>query len=264
MKTILRTTVRHILGFLTRLTIKKHHSTVIAIIGNGETSVAREILYENIHQRYPARRNLEILEAEFSMPLTVLGILTYPSNIVKWPNLIMSSLLKTIYLKPNHHFLIIEIPEINKKIINFWLTRLTPQYILILGKSKYTPKLSQKNIYSNTKAIFRKIGIKETIKELPQPRIKILKGIRNATIIDAASYYTPPPIKSVLEILDKKTKGRIILFSDLEKDSTVALKAFPSAIINPKNLEIQPTDILIIRGNKLKTQNLLNKFINHP
>jgi len=218
-------------------------------MGDGETSIAREILYENIHQKYPARRNLEILEAEFGIPLTVLGILIYPKNFIKWANLILSSLFRIIYLKPHKHFLIIEIPEINKKITEFWLNKLNPQYILITGKSEYEPKLPKENTYNNVKDILKKVGVKETIKELPQPRIKIYRE-NNATVIDATSYYIPPPIKSVLELINPPKVGKIILFSSSKKDQEAVLNLFPTALINPQTAEIKPGDIVIKRGNK--------------
>ncbi|MBU1017269.1 hypothetical protein KJ678_03870 [Patescibacteria group bacterium] len=245
----IRTIARHILGFLTLLTIKKHHPTVICIMGDGETSVTREILYENIHQKYPARRNLEILEAEFGIPLTTLGILTYPSNTIKWIKLIISSLFRIIYLKPHKHFLIIEIPEINKKITEFWLNKLNPKFILITGKSEYEPKLPKENTYNNVKEVLKKVGVKETIKELPQPRIRIYRE-NNATVIDATSYYIPPPIKSVLELINLPKFGKIILFSNSKKDQKDTLTIFPNALINPQTAQIEPEDVVIKRGNK--------------
>jgi len=250
MKTTLRKVARHVFGLLTRLTVKKHKPNIICILGDGETSIAREILYENIHQKYPARRNLEILEAEFSIPLTVLGTLNYPTNIINWIFLIVSSLSRLIYLKPYKHFLIIEIPEINRKITKFWINNLSPQYILIEGESGYVPKQASMKIYKNPQEILKILGIKENIKEIPQPRIRILKGMNNETIIDATSYYTPPPITAVLELVEKESFGNIILLSNSKEDKKAILKMFPKALINPVNIKIHPEDIVIKRGNK--------------
>lgn len=269
MKNTLRIFARGLLGFLTTLTIKKHKPTVICILGEGETSIAREILYENIHQKFPARRNLEILEAEFGIPLTVLGILSYPDSILKWTALVAMAIARIFYLKPYKHFLILELPEIDSAITRFWLGKLNPQYILIQGKFNTAVKMPQSKTYKDVLLLLGKLGIDKITKELPQARIKVCKGINNSTIIDATFFYTPSPMQAVLEIIDKDTAGlpaqagKIILLSDSKKDQTDTLKFFPKTIINPANPQVSQKDIVIIRGNKGKQKGLLSKFVKY-
>lgn len=236
LKEVLRIYLRKILGYLCRKVIKKHKPVVITIIGDGETAVAREVLYANIHQKYPTRRNLEIPEAEFTTPLTILGILTYPKNTFEWLGVIIKSFIRLIYLKPYSHYLIIEVPNINLQITNFWIKTLNPQYILASGNL-------------GIDELLKDLKIKKVIMEIPQPRIKIIKGCGGCTVIDATYFYTSVSMKSILEVVPE-IKGRIILFTDSQKGKEIALSNLKDIIINPHKVKFNNNDIVILRGRK--------------
>ncbi len=236
LKEVLRIYLRKTLGYLCKKVIKKHKPVVIAIIGDGETVVAREILYANIHQKYPARRNLEIPEAEFTTALTVLGILTYPKNTFEWLGIIIKSFIRLIYLKPYKHYLIIEIPNITLQITNFWIKTLNPQYILASGNL-------------GVGELLKDLKVKKVISEIPQPRIKILKGRGGCTVIDATYFYTSVPMKAVIEVVPK-SKGHIVLLTDSQKDKNIALQNFKNITISPRKIEPKEEDVVILRGRK--------------
>ena len=235
LKHISRTLLRNLLRYLCRKVIKKHKPVVITILGDGETAVAREILYANIHQKYPSRRNLEIPEAEFTIPLTVLGILTYPKNTFEWLEAIIKSFIRVIYLKSYSHYLIIEIPNITLQITSFWTKTLNPQYTLAgnLGVDE----------------LLKDLKVKKVISEIPQPRIKILKGRGGCTVIDATYFYTSVPMKAVIEVVPK-SNGHTFLLTDSHKDKNIALQNFKNIIINPRKIEPKRDDIVILRGSK--------------
>ena len=78
MKKPARRFLRRILKILTQAVIKKHNPTIIALVGERGTSVPREVLYHVLHKHRPTRRNIESPEAEFVVPLTIIGAEHYP------------------------------------------------------------------------------------------------------------------------------------------------------------------------------------------
>ena len=135
MKKIFRKPFRYILSILTKAVIAKHKPTVIAVMGDGQTSIAREIIYEVIATTYPARRNLESPESEFSVPLTILGYPKYPKTLLDWLKMIGKTTVQFFKVKPYHHFLVLELNSIDLNILKYWLDITTSDVALIVGNT---------------------------------------------------------------------------------------------------------------------------------
>ena len=73
---------------------------IIAVTGEYDLSTLREILYSIVSINYNARRNLERTESEFSIPLTILGVLYYPNGYLQWIFLILKIFI--IRVKSQH------------------------------------------------------------------------------------------------------------------------------------------------------------------
>jgi len=243
----MRTIVQKILAILAKNAINKHKITTIAVIGKGETSVAREYIYQSLNQYYPIRRNLEIPEIEFSTPLTVLGYMEYPKNYISWIAVLIKSCIHLIKNKPYKHILVLEIPEIEQ---SFWLNVLKPKIII------NTPIH-----FADIKKILAKHKLKTSINLSIDyiPRIKLIKGKNGSLIIDSTYIYKPPPFKSILEFI-QNLPNTFVLFSHDKADISAFSNQFPKAKINLVGYKPVKTDILIIRGPKQKLNPILDTY----
>ncbi len=230
MRKVLRKILRKVLKALTKTTLKKHKPQIIALIGESKTALLREALYTAIHKQVPTRRNIESPEAEFVVPLTILGAKFYPQNCFEWAFLIGKTFLQLILLKPHPNVLILEYNTSLSEILDYWLEITSPQIIVECGKHppadcqnyRKRYKLSEEECINLEKIsnIVKKIGkdlklslsqIEQALKDipLPQPRIQILPGKEEFLVVDATYIYFPPLEQSLYEIL-KSLSGKKI------------------------------------------------------
>ncbi len=284
---IFRKPYRRLLTNLTKLTLKKHQPTIIAIMGDGQTSIGREIVYHLIKTRFPARRNLESPEAEFSVPLTVLGYPSYPEHSWEWVRLLLKSYFLVKKNPPHKHFLILELNFIDPDLLSHWLKVLDPETALIVGRVpvdysefgiKKVVKINQthpddvlKPFELAVQQIGRFYNIEPNVIEqalssfsLPSSKIRFFPGINNSVIIDATHYYFPIKLDSALELVQDDTEiGRKIVFTKNKKDIN-ALKQHSDWLKNPKNFTPQNNDAIVLRGNKTVTmQEFEHLFASH-
>jgi len=268
------------LAKLTAQTLNKHKPNVIVVMGNGQTSIGRELVYHMIKSKFPTRRNLESPEAEFSVPLTILGYPNYPEKHWEWVWILIKFYV-LIKKNPSHkHFLILELNFIDPEILSYWLKVITPETVLIVGKVpldyfefsiKKVVKISNthpEEVLKPFEMAAQQIGryyklsqeeIDKTIKtfSLPSSKIRFFPGINNSIIIDVTHYYFTINLSSVLELVVNDTDmGQKIVFTDNNKD-TKLLKDHSGWEINPGNYTPEPNDVVILRGNKLKN---MHKF----
>ncbi|MFC1756193.1 hypothetical protein ACFLZK_02260 [Patescibacteria group bacterium] len=274
---ILRKPYRNMLTTLTTKALAKHNPTVVAIMGDGQTSIGREMIYSLIKTKFPVRRNLEAPEAEFSIPLTVLGYPNYPNNYLEWGWVLIKS---HFLLKKNpsyRHFLILELNFTHPGILAHWLKVLKPETALIVGKvpldySEFGIKKVVKISNTHPEEILKpfeiaaiQIGrfyrinpddVDNAIKNfsLPSPKIRFYPGINGSILIDATHYYFPIKLEAVLELVsngEEPTVGNNIIYTNLKKDKH-ALKSKKDWKINPKDYKPQPDDTVVIRGDRIK------------
>ena len=286
MKKIFRKPFRYILSILTKAVIAKHKPTVIAVMGDGQTSIAREIIYEVIATTYPARRNLESPESEFSVPLTILGYPKYPKTLLDWLKMIGKTTVQFFKVKPYHHFLVLELNSIDLNILKYWLDITTSDVALIVGNTpinysnynfKKIIKVSAKDlddILGPFKIAARQIAkfynIKSELTEstlnnfsLPLSKIRFLPGQDGSFIIDATHYYIPTKLESVLELAEAPESGSKVIFTTLEADKKI-IKSIPEEKwqVNPQNYIPRNNDIIILRGDRVKQNQKFYYLIN--
>jgi len=243
------------------------------VLGDGQTAIGREIVFHLIKSEFPARRNLESPEAEFSVPLCVLGQPSYPTGAADWLWLPLKSLL-AINKNPAHrHFLILELNFTNPELLTYWLEVLKPETALIAGQLpvdysqfgiKKVVKINQthpdellKPFMMAAEQIGRYYRLEPTdinlalsTFTLPTSKIRFFPGAGGSTIIDATHYYFPVQLSSVLELIgdDLETSNRIIFTTD--KRDLAYLQKFPQWVINPKGHTPKQNEVFVLRGDK--------------
>jgi len=211
-----------------------------------------------LHKKYPCRRNIELPQAEFSIPLTILGYPKYPQNPLEWIKAVTTICLQIITVKSYKHILVLEIPNNKEKIYKYWTNILKPTQIINVNQNLLST--DKKELEHFTKVLFKtklkKYGIdEETIAEqiqnlrLPLSKIKIMKGRNHSTIIDSTHYYYPIPLISVLEVATAM-KGNKILIHDNAETKLINTLTDSNWSLNPKNYTPQSNDVILIRGKK--------------
>lgn len=271
-KTILRKPYRILLTKLTARAIKKHNPKIVTVMGDGQTSIGREIIYTLLKQRFPVRRNLESPEAEFSVPLTVLGYLKYPKNFLEWLWITIKTCFSLVLNPQYNHVLILELNFLDPEILLHWLKILKPEATLITGSvpidySELGIKKVVKITTSHANDILKpfeiaamQIGrfyrltpgeIEKALSNftLPSSKIRYFPGINDSIIIDATHLQYPIKLESVLELAQQESSRKEnVIFTDLKADKA-ALKN-TAWKINPKNYRPKEDDIIIFRGNR--------------
>ncbi|MDP2873711.1 MAG: hypothetical protein Q8N84_00175 [bacterium] len=283
MKKLLRRCLRAILKHLTLMVLKKHHPHLIVVTGDGQTSLVREVFYSALQDSVPTRRNLEAPEAEFSVPLTILGWPDYPKTIFGWIKVIAKTCAQLTYLKPYTHYLILELAPSSEEILDYWLKAIKPEVTVVVGSLPPSKIITEKNsllisqeidkdfltpVIAMTKEIGHLYHLSEnTIDrnlqsfELPSPRIRLLESASGRTLVDASFYYSPPHFTSIQEILGDEES--FLLATDKVK-ADENQKVIPLNPRSPYWLEMikkDPNKPVIILGQKRKTAPLLKELL---
>ncbi len=252
----LRLILRKKLALLSQLALHKHNPRIIVVTGSEHASLVREALYTILSSQYNTRRNLENPDSEFSIPLTILGELSYPSSIWEWKRVLIRNFLRVLYLKPHPHVLVIQIKKITDQIYNYWLKIIKPE--LIIDTSNWPQpeiqKLLEGKIPNELQPVLEKFSINfgqaESILQknfYPNTRISIIPAKNNSYIIDARHYYHPPRFKTIEEIAE--TLGeRKYLFSNIKDDLENVPHGFELKHEIPDNFPEK--SVFIFRGNK--------------
>lgn len=264
MKQIVRRAGRWLLGILTRLTIAKHRPTIIAITGDGQTSVAREVLYYVLREGFPVRRNLELPEAEFSVPITVFDYPNYPTSKLEWLWLVVKVFGQLFTVRPYSHVLVLELAPTSQQVFDSWLRSLHPQTLVIIGDTNLQlPRTGMQvmkvpdemdEINDAVSKVAQGLGIDEvdielglTMVNFPEPRVRFLTGAAGQVIVDATHYYFPLKLNSVLELV-AGFSDRKIAFTPYELDIQVLQEN--GWEVNPRNYGGRKGDVVILRGRR--------------
>jgi len=237
MKKISRRLLRKILKFLTKTVINKHNPTIIALVGKSGTAVPRKVLYHVLHEHFPTRRNLESPEAEFVIPLTIIGADYYPKSIFGWLKIVLKTLAQLAALPAHSNILILELNTKLSEILNYWLEITKPEIIITCGSHPSSPYLRKRTTLTapsvkttnleNYKQLALDVGttlgLKETAirksftsLELPKPRIRLLPGKKGTFVIDATFKFFPPLKQSIEEILNSLSGRKVWVHSQKE------------------------------------------------
>jgi len=275
LKKILRKPYRKILTRLTKAIIKKHNPSIVVVMGDGQTSVGREIIYSILKTNFPVRRNLESPEAEFSVPLTVMGYLKYPQNIFEWVVVTLKFYFSLKTKPPYKHFLVLELNFTDKDILTHWLLTLQPEAALIVGSvpidySELGISKVVKISNSHPEDILQpfhmaaiqmgryfrldKQEVEEALKNFtfPSSKIRIFPGKNGSIIVDGTHFQLPINLTSVLEVMqDENSTDDRYIFTKIESD----IKQLRNSTwnINLKNYQPKQNDVVILRGNRKTT-----------
>ncbi|MDP2734986.1 MAG: hypothetical protein Q8P12_02140 [bacterium] len=217
----LRRILRVVLAALSRAVIRKHDPTIIAVMGEGKTGIAREAVYTVLKKKFPTRRNLESPYAEFVLPLTILGAREYPTNYRSWLKTLAKAAAQVVLLPRHKNFLVLEIGYIRKETFDYFWKITQPEVLITCGE---TPYLSKNQTAPHTIKVKESSGLdgylqaaaqvgklfgipareaRQSLKSfsLPQARIRIIPSRSGGVIIDATYQYFPPEKKALEEIL---------------------------------------------------------------
>lgn len=261
----LRRGLRKILACLSRWALKKHKPQIIAVVGEGKTGIAREAIYRVVKNKYPARRNTEAPDAEFVLPLIILGIHEYPRSYLSW----LKVLVKTaghLLLRPAHkHLLVLEIGYSNKEIFDYFWELTRPSILVICGDAPYLskdqtakntltikepddlelrlPKADKVSLAPYLRAAIKiakilRIDEKEAKRalagfSLPAARIRIFNSKSGGLIVDATHQYYPPSEEALDEVLEA-LPGRKISIAPGQTPKSRVEKGEIGVILGPK------------------------------
>jgi hypothetical protein len=270
----LRTILHAILVFLTKLTLYKHRPETIIVIGSAQTSIAREAIYQVVKEKFPTRRNMEYVEAEFSIPLTVFGNDSYPKTIPAWILAILKTTIQLLTNRPYKHALVLELGGVDDKNLQQWMSVILPEITVIVGEIS-----SSINMPKNTRVVHIKVGngkeyqkahisaakeigayykIRASIldklgKEMkfPPARIRFLKGKNGSLIIDATYHYFPVHLMSILEIANTYSGPKVLITNDVT-DQMIARTLNQSWSINPSELKLSKEHTVVLRGERVR------------
>lgn len=256
---------------LSKLVIKKHKPTIIGIIGNGETSICREVLYTVLSQTHPTRRNLESPLVEFSLPLTIIGATDYPTTFFKWVLLTTKTLWQSLTTKPYYHFLILEMSPANSQTLSYWLDMANPNLVIICGETpvefpayKYEAfelkESSIEGIKNKALEVGKMFGVKpesarESLKAINfyPTRIRFFPGKNGKFIVDATHYYYPIKLTAVIELVESLPGNKLIITEE-------NVESLPEnfELSSSKDLAmIEDYPVIIVRGRRADKFDLL-------
>jgi len=264
----LRRGLRRILTYLSRWALKKHKPQIIAVVGEGKTGIAREAIYRVLKRgKCPVRRNIEAPDAEFVLPLIILGTEEYPRSCLGWVKILLRSLGQLLFRPPYKHLLVLEIGYSNKEIFDYFWELTRPSTLIICGDAPYLSK-DQKaketiriketdDLKPHLKGAIKvakrfKIDEKTAKKSLanfslPTARIQILTAKAGGLIVDATHQYYPPSEKSLDEVLEA-LPGKKIFFT-------------PGQL---PELEVKKGEVGVILGQKKKMWPILLELVKTP
>lgn len=270
----LRRGLRKILAYLSQWALKKHKPEIIAVVGEGKTGIAREAIYRTLKSKYPVRRNIEAPDAEFVLPLIILGTEEYPRSYFAWLKILLRSTGQLLLRPPYKHLLILEIGYSNKEIFDYFWDLTHPSLLVTCGNASYLSKdqAAEKTIIiketGNLKpylkaaveaakffGIDRKTAKRSLVNfSLPSARIQVLPAKAGGLLVDATHQYYPPLEESVDEVLEALPGKKIFFTPDTLKQ----------AQHKPLQLEISKGEVGVILGQKKKMWPIILELAKTP
>jgi hypothetical protein len=269
----LRRVLRKTLALLSRWALKKHKPQIVAVVGEGKTAIAREAIYRVVKSKYPVRRNIEAPDAEFVLPLIILGTHEYPHSYLGWLRVLIKAAGQLLIRPPHKHFLVLEIGYLNKEIFDYFWELTHPSILVVCGEAPY---LSEEQTAKNTLTIRKEDDLKPFIEtalnvakiihidgkkakksltgfSLPAARIRILKSKSGGTLVDATHQYYPPSEEALDEVLEALPGRKIPITPSASRART-----------KEKDLEIKKGEVGVILGPKKKMWPILQKLTKTP
>ncbi len=260
LKKPLRRILRLVLFVLARAALKKHQPAVIAIVGEGRTEIAREAIYQSLKNYLPVRRNLEAPNAEFVLPLTVLGAREYPPTTPAWLKTLIKSVAHLLFLPPHKNVLVLEIESTRKEVFDYFWNIARPTILVRCGE---TPLLSANQSAPQTFKVREtedlsgylemavrvagsfKISRRKARQalenfDLPKARINVLPSRNGGIVVDATYHYFPTNPEALEEILEALPGKKIFLAADQKIPNDLKIKKGEIAILTGPHRKLWP------------------------
>ena len=153
----MRSILKLILEYLSKITIKKHNIKFTVIVGWYWTELVKEGIYSILSEKYTVRRNTKDIWWDLSIPLVILGYEDKKYSLFGWISIIFRSIFALSLNPVNPHKIIINLNLAEKNTSDFWSRIIEPELLLITntkaGKSILAHALTQK-LHENKKKIF--------------------------------------------------------------------------------------------------------------
>lgn len=282
MKTFSKRVIRKILGILTRWTLRKHRPTVIFVVGEGETSIVRESIYYALRESLPTRRNLELPEAEFSIPITILNYPNYPKNLLGWMWLVIKTLVQLITIRPYNHNLVLEVHPLDAGVWYYWKNIIRPDLVVKVGNFEYgvaagfMEMSNSEDVLDSAKdlamEVAERLGIDGIDAELglsqldlPEPRLQILNGKNGSTIVDATYYYFPIRLQAIADIVPSLGEEVFIINPSTDDLDFIGEQNLNWQIQSSnKDLGQKSGQVIILRGSRTRFDESYRELLIKP
>ncbi len=150
MRSFFRGILKNILGYLSRIAIKKHNTDLIIITGWTGTRIVRELAYSMLNDEFNVRRNTKEVWWDLSVPLNILGYDDRRRNVYEWIGIIFRSIYNILFKRKYPHKIIINIDTSIKDVAEFWSKYIEPKIVVVL---KERPNSKLMNIFKEPKFI---------------------------------------------------------------------------------------------------------------
>ena len=108
MKNLFKSIVVNILVFESKILLRRHHPTIIAITGSvGKTSM-KDAIYSILKRHYSTRKSEKSFNSDIGVPLTVLGLPNAWNNPFLWLKNIIDGFFVAFFSKDYPEYLILE------------------------------------------------------------------------------------------------------------------------------------------------------------
>lgn len=136
MITPLRISVREIFGLLAKLSIRKHQTRIIVIIGRERAELIKEQCYRVLSDLGPVRRNTRQIVWDLAVPLNILGAPVYKRNVFHWFMLTLIVSVRLFFFKSHQHTVILSFDSAHADIAKYWGRIFAPDYVIYARRKK--------------------------------------------------------------------------------------------------------------------------------
>lgn len=127
----LRKSLKTILGALSKAAINKHDIKFVVVVGWHGTTIVKEGIYQLLDEKYNARRNIEPVWWDLSIPLLVLGYDDRQRNIFRWIALIIKTSFSLLVNPKNPHKIIVDLSLADENTSKYWGDLIKPEVLVI-------------------------------------------------------------------------------------------------------------------------------------
>jgi len=213
MKKVFKKIVTWILRILTRITIWRHKSQIIGIVGNLGKTETKEAIKEKLSKKFDCRANPRSYNTEIGLPLAVLYLPSGNSSFWAWFKILSRGIFIALFSKKFPKILILELGAIFPGEMDYLLTIVQPKYLICTN-------ISLDFEASSDELEIRAKEIEKAIKAVPKNGLVIINAddpwlinIRDKASAKIVSYTKENESKDypilISEVLNKELELRV-------------------------------------------------------